>query len=200
MSDRVHLTLRIEGMTCEGCAQHVMQALKGVRGVETTEVGDWREGMAAVVAEAQVAEENLAGAVANAGYRAVVQAKRPLEGGQRVPRSESADFDLMTIGGGSAAFAAAIKAAELGARVAIVEEGTIGGTCVNIGCMPSKTLIKAAEICYHTAYPNFEGLAACPPPSDWQRVVRQKDELVAALLSRSGLRANETRGEDGELY
>jgi mercuric reductase len=181
MSGRVHLTLRIEGMTCEGCARHVMQALKGVRGVETTEVDDWREGMAAVVAEAQVAEETLAGAVANAGYRAVVQAKRPLEGGQRAPRSESADFDLMTIGGGSAAFAAAIKAAELGARVAIVEEGTIGGTCVNIGCVPSKTLIKAAEICYHTAYPNFEGLAACPPPSDWQRVVRQKDELVAAL-------------------
>jgi mercuric reductase len=87
----------------------------------------------------------------------------------------------MILGGGSAAFAAAIKAAELGARVAIVEKGTIGGTCVNIGCVPSKTLIKAAELCYHSAYPSFEGLAACPPPSDWQRVVRQKDELVAAL-------------------
>jgi mercuric reductase len=87
----------------------------------------------------------------------------------------------MTIGGGSAAFAAAIKAAELGAKVAIVEKGTIGGTCVNIGCVPSKTLIKAAELCYHAAYPQFEGLTACPPPSDWQRVVQQKDELVAAL-------------------
>jgi mercuric reductase len=149
MSDRVHLTLRIEGMTCEGCARHVMQAPKGVRGVETAEVGDWREGMAAVVAEAQVAEETLAGAVANAGYRAVVQAKRPLEGGQRAPRSESADFDLMTIGGGSAAFAAAIKAAELGARVAIVEEGTIGGTCVNIGCVPSKTLKGGGDLLPH---------------------------------------------------
>lgn len=90
-------------------------------------------------------------------------------------------YDLMTVGGGSAAFAAAIKAAELGAKVAIVEKGTIGGTCVNIGCVPSKTLIKAAELCYHSAYPQFEGLTACPPPSDWQRVVRQKDELVAAL-------------------
>jgi mercuric reductase len=181
MNNRVHLTLRIEGMTCEGCARHVTQALKSVPGVVVTEVGDWREGMAAVVAEAQVAEETLAGAVANAGYRAVIQAKRPLEGGQWAPRAESADFDLMTVGGGSAAFAAAIKAVELGARVAIVEEGTIGGTCVNIGCVPSKTLIKAAEICYHAAYSNFEGMTACPPPSDWQRVVRQKDELVAAL-------------------
>jgi len=94
----------------------------------------------------------------------------------------------MTIGGGSAAFAAAIKAAELGAKVAIVEQGTIGGTCVNIGCVPSKTLIKAAEICYHSAYSTFEGLAACPPPSDWQRVVRQKDELVAALREEKYVR------------
>lgn len=98
-----------------------------------------------------------------------------------VPEPKGRDYDLMTIGGGSAAFAAAIKAAELGARVAIVEKGTIGGTCVNIGCVPSKTLIKAAELCYHSAYPQFEGLTACPPPSDWQRVVQQKDELVAAL-------------------
>ncbi len=98
-----------------------------------------------------------------------------------VPESKGRDYDLITIGGGSAAFAAAIKAAELGARVAIVEEGTIGGTCVNIGCVPSKTLIKAAELCYHSAYPQFEGLTACPPPSDWRRVVQQKDELVAAL-------------------
>lgn len=95
--------------------------------------------------------------------------------------SERQNYDLMTIGGGSAAFAAAIKAAELGAKVAIVERGTIGGTCVNIGCVPSKTLIKAAELCYHSAYPQFEGLTTCPPPSDWQHVVQQKDELVTAL-------------------
>jgi len=95
--------------------------------------------------------------------------------------SQRTHYDVITIGGGSAAFSAAIKAAELGARVAIVEKGTIGGTCVNIGCVPSKTLIKAAELCYHSAYPQFEGLTACPPPSNWQRVVQQKDELVAAL-------------------
>jgi mercuric reductase len=117
----------------------------------------------------------------NTGYRGVVQARRPLENGRQTPRAEGAEFDLITIGGGSAAFAAAIKTAELGAKVAIVEEGTIGGTCVNIGCVPSKTLIKAAEVCYHAAYSNFQGMTACPPPSDWQRVIRQKDELVAAL-------------------
>ncbi len=94
---------------------------------------------------------------------------------------DPADYDLMIIGGGSAGFAAAIKAAELGAQVAIVEQGTIGGTCVNIGCVPSKTLIRAVETCYKCAYTHFEGLPSCPPPSDWQRVVHQKDELVAQL-------------------
>lgn len=90
-------------------------------------------------------------------------------------------YDLMVIGGGSAGFAAAIKAAELGAQVAIVEQGTIGGTCVNIGCVPSKTLIRAVETCYKCTYTQFAGLPSCPPPSDWQRVVKQKDELVATL-------------------
>ena len=54
-------------------------------------------------------------------------------------------FDLVVVGGGSAGFAAAIRGAELGARVALVEGGTLGGTCVNIGCVPSKTLIRAAR-------------------------------------------------------
>ncbi|WP_409592982.1 hypothetical protein [Sphingobium sp. SA2] len=75
----------------------------------------------------------------------------------------------------------------MGAKVAIIEHATIGGTCVNIGCVPSKTLIRAAEHCFHSAYPNFEGLAACPPPSDWQRVIEQKNELVAALRENTSM-------------
>lgn len=181
MSTRVHVLLRVEGMTCEGCARHVTEALKAVRGVEQAQVGFWRAGQATVVASSDVRDDALVDAVQKAGYHGVMVERRPLEPSRAVPSSRGRDYDLMTIGGGSAAFAAAIRAAELGARVAIVEKGTIGGTCVNIGCVPSKTLIKAAELCYHSAYPQFEGLTACPPPSDWQRVVQQKDELVAAL-------------------
>lgn len=181
MSDQDQIALRVEGMTCEGCARHVTEALKAMQGVDRVEVGSWQSGRATVVAKPDVSEATLVDAVRKSGYRAAVVERRPLEPGRLVPSSNSKDYDLMTIGGGSAAFAAAIKAAELGAKVAIVEKGTIGGTCVNIGCVPSKTLIKAAELCYHSAYPQFEGLTACPPPSDWQRVVQQKDELVAAL-------------------
>ncbi|MBI5410837.1 MAG: FAD-dependent oxidoreductase, partial [Nitrospirae bacterium] len=181
MSDRSHMLLRIEGMTCEGCARHVAEALKAVPGVEQAQVGSWCAGQATVVARSGITDRDLIEAIQKAGYRGVIIERRSLEPTRAVPSSKSREYDLMTIGGGSAAFAAAIKAAELGAKVAIVEKGTIGGTCVNIGCVPSKTLIKAAEFCYHAAYPQFEGLTACPPPSDWQRVVQQKDELVAAL-------------------
>jgi len=54
MSERAHFTLRIEGMTCAGCARHVTQALKSVSGVESVEIGDWQVGTAAVVASAAV--------------------------------------------------------------------------------------------------------------------------------------------------
>jgi mercuric reductase len=180
MADRVQIVLAVGGMTCDGCARHVGTALNAVVGVEEVTVPTWQVGRATVIAEAGVADEMLIGTVENAGYRARVREHRPVRQGQRFPSGGEA-YDLVVIGGGSAAFAAAIKGAELGAKVAIVEAGTIGGTCVNIGCVPSKTLIKAAELCYRSAYPKFEGLAACPPPSDWQRVIQQKDELVAAL-------------------
>ena len=171
-SERAHILLRIEGMTCEGCARHVTEALKSVPSVELAQVGSWREGRATVVAKSEVNDRDLLEAIQKASYRGVIIERRGLEPSRAVPSAKSRGYDLMTIGGGSAAFAAAIKAAELGARVAIVEKGTIGGTGVNIGCVPSKTLIEAAELCYHSAYPHFEGLTACPPPSDWQRVVQ----------------------------
>ncbi len=180
MAERVQVTLDVQGMTCDGCAAHVEKALRGVAGVEEAKVPNWRGGRATVTAGAAVADEALVRAVEAAGYRARVRERRAVREGQRFP-ARGDTYDLMVVGAGSAAFAAAIKAAELGARVALVEAGTIGGTCVNVGCVPSKTLIKAAELCYRSAYPKFEGLTACPPPSDWRRVVQQKDELVVAL-------------------
>lgn len=180
MADRIQVTMDIQGMTCDGCASHVEKALSAVAGVDDAKVPSWRTGRATAVAGGGVADETLARAVEGAGYRAQVRARRQIREGQRFA-SGGESYDLMILGSGSAAFAAAIKAADLGAKVAMVEAATVGGTCVNVGCVPSKTLIKAAELCYRSAYPKFEGLAACPPPSDWQRVVQQKDELVAAL-------------------
>lgn len=91
------------------------------------------------------------------------------------------EFDLVIVGGGSAGFAAAIKGAELGARVALVEGGTLGGTCVNVGCVPSKTLIRAAEARHRRVHHGFDGIPSADGAADWSRVREQKDALVAEL-------------------
>src|SRR6266545_1919208 len=93
----------------------------------------------------------------------------------------SSEFDLAIVGGGSAGFAAAIKAAELGARVALTESGTLGGTCVNVGCVPSKTLIRAAEAQHRRVHHGFEGIPTTDGRPDWRAVRAQKDELVTEL-------------------
>jgi mercuric reductase len=91
-------------------------------------------------------------------------------------------YDLAVIGAGSAGFSAAITAAELGARVALVGHGTIGGTCVNTGCVPSKNLIRATEALHHArAAARFRGIRAEARVEDWRAVVRGKDALVDSL-------------------
>ena len=89
-------------------------------------------------------------------------------------------YDLAVVGAGSAGFSAAITAAELGARVALIGHGTIGGTCINVGCLPSKTLIRATEAIHQAGTASrFAGVQAEGRISDWAAVVRQKAELVA---------------------
>ena len=91
-------------------------------------------------------------------------------------------YDLAIIGAGSAGFSAAITAADEGARVALIGGGTIGGTCVNVGCVPSKTLIRATETLHQArAAHRFSGIAASARIDDWGAVARQKDDLVASL-------------------
>lgn len=91
-------------------------------------------------------------------------------------------YDLAVIGAGSAGFSAAIAAAEQGAQVALIGHGTIGGTCVNVGCVPSKTLIRATESLHHAeAAARFAGIRAEGRLTDWTALVAQKDELVAGL-------------------
>ncbi|MBI4951531.1 MAG: mercury(II) reductase [Myxococcales bacterium] len=90
-------------------------------------------------------------------------------------------FDLIVVGAGSAAFGAALRASELGARVAMVERGTLGGTCVNIGCVPSKTLIRAAEAVHRANHPRFAGVTAQARVEDFRALMAEKRSLVAEL-------------------
>jgi len=97
-------------------------------------------------------------------------------------RKGGGHYDLAVLGAGSAGFSAAIRAAELGAQVALIGNGAIGGTCVNVGCVPSKTLIRAMEgVRRSRAASRFAGIAVETRLTDWRALIAQKDELVAGL-------------------
>jgi mercuric reductase len=91
------------------------------------------------------------------------------------------DCDLLVIGTGGGGMGAAIRGAELGYRTVIIEAGTIGGTCVNRGCVPSKTLMRAAATYYHAGHHAFEGVCTRQEGIDWPTLMAQKDALVDNL-------------------
>ncbi|BBX73623.1 mercury(II) reductase [Mycobacterium shinjukuense] len=90
-------------------------------------------------------------------------------------------YDLAIIGSGGAGFAAAIAARTKGRSVVMVERGTVGGTCVNTGCVPSKALLAAAEARHVSQEARFPGITSAPFGVDPRRLIGGKDELVAAL-------------------
>ncbi|MHA7295213.1 mercury(II) reductase [Arthrobacter sp. HLT1-21] len=94
------------------------------------------------------------------------------------------DFDLAVIGSGGGAFAAAIRATNLGKRVVMIERGTVGGTCVNTGCVPSKALLAAAEA-RHTAQDSgrFPGITTTAEPVDMTGLIGGKRSLVENMRS-----------------
>lgn len=170
--------MEVGGMTCDDCAHHVTQALLAA-GAGDVSV-QWRTGKARFSWPVGVSESALSAAVAGAGYRPgqlqVVKAAEPL-----YRPGAGSDYDLVILGAGSAAFAAAIKATEAGFKVAMVEESTLGGTCVNVGCVPSKALLRAGELAWTAGHHPFAGISTTSGPVDLQKLVGQKDELVAML-------------------
>jgi mercuric reductase len=95
------------------------------------------------------------------------------------------DYDLIVIGAGSAGFSASITAADAGKRVALLGHGTIGGTCVNVGCVPSKAMIRAAEAIHGAKTAGrFPGLAGDAKVEDWGRLIAAKDDLVDTLRQK----------------
>ena len=90
-------------------------------------------------------------------------------------------YDLAIIGGGSAAFAAAIHARRKGLGVVMLERAQIGGTCVNVGCIPSKALLAAADA-RHIAHDNrFPGIETAAGPAQMATLVAGKNEIVTDL-------------------
>lgn len=178
--EMTEIELDVRGMTCDSCAMHVVEALRSVDGVKDALVPDWQSGQATVHAEAAITAEALSAAVHEAGYSATVKTRQPV-GGPVSGDGEGSDYDLIVIGGGSAGFGAVIKGAELGYNVALVEAGTIGGTCVNVGCVPSKTLIRAMETYHEAGRGRFRGVHTTSGDLNWPQVIAYKDDLVVEM-------------------
>src|SRR5215467_14290333 len=87
-------------------------------------------------------------------------------------------YDLVILGSGSTAFAAALHAAELWKSAVMTEFRSVGGTCANRGCLPSKNLIEAARLVYDAAHPRYPGLSPVRMPVNWPELVAQKDEII----------------------
>lgn len=175
MADLTHL-LSISGMTCSRCADTIEAALNRLSGVRA--VVSYDDALATVTHALEVTPAALVRSVKAAGYEATL-----LNASSRhePPRESPAGLHVAVLGSGSAAFAAAIKATENGAQVTMIESGTLGGTCVNVGCVPSKIMIRAAHIAHLQAHHPFDGIGRTEPPIARQKLLAQQQARVEEL-------------------
>ncbi|OGC11682.1 dihydrolipoyl dehydrogenase [candidate division WOR-1 bacterium RIFOXYA12_FULL_52_29] len=92
------------------------------------------------------------------------------------------EFDLAILGGGPGGYAAAIRAAQLGAKVVLIEQDKVGGTCLNRGCIPTKALIASTNFYERMQKAESLGLSATNISIDFAKVVARKNEVVAKLV------------------
>lgn len=178
--------MRIEGMTCLHCEATIAEALTaaGARQVEAS----WPDGRATLNA-ADATDEQLTAAVEKAGYRVVSidEAEPKKRGHEALVGEKSHDYDLVVVGSGSAAFAAAIRATESGFRVALMESNVVGGTCVNVGCVPSKAMLAPADAYFRAGHHPFAGIRTSADGLDLGALVDSKAQLVDQLRSEKYL-------------
>lgn len=96
-------------------------------------------------------------------------------------------FTLAILGSGPGGYVAALKAAQMGARVAVVEKSHLGGTCLNNGCIPSKALLASAELLHRLADAAELGIEVPQVSARWEKMQARKDDILKTL--RGGIRA-----------
>jgi mercuric reductase len=191
-------TLAVTGMTCADCAHHVQKALERLPGVRRVKV-EYLKGVARIESETALAFDTLNAALPK-NYRVKslpAQATRGAAtppssllgkalgvfGGSRPARSgPQMPLNIAVIGTGGGAMAAAITAAERRAKVTLIERGTIGGTCVNNGCVPSKIMIRAAHFAHARKQSPFDtGISASAPRVNRKLLLAQQQARVDEL-------------------
>ncbi|HZC76723.1 MAG TPA: FAD-dependent oxidoreductase, partial [Ktedonobacterales bacterium] len=92
------------------------------------------------------------------------------------------DFDVVILGGGMGGYPAAIRASQLGLKVALVEQDKLGGTCLHIGCIPTKALLESSELYHRVSARGAEfGIGADKVTYDYPRIATRRDAVVNQL-------------------
>jgi mercuric reductase len=107
-------------------------------------------------------------------------------------------YDLVILGSGSTAFASAIHAQELGKTAVMIESRSLGGTCVNRGCLPSKNLIEAARLVHDAAHPRYPGLTAGRLGVNFPALIAQKDEVIGGYRDQHYASILDDADENGQ--
>ena len=173
------ITLTISGMTCASCTHHVQEVLIAIAGVTSARVS-YDEANAVIETDTEIHEKILIDAVEALGYTAKIVVPDNNTGLTKDENTE--ELRVAIIGSGSAAFACAIKAAEGSAKVTIIEGAdVIGGCCVNVGCVPSKILIRAAQLAEQQRHNPFAGLDNHAPQLSRALLAQQQTARVEEL-------------------
>src|ERR1051326_1311402 len=91
-------------------------------------------------------------------------------------------FQVLVIGAGPGGYVAALKAAQMGAKVAVVEKHHLGGTCLNYGCIPSKALLSSAEMLHNVRQADKWGVkVGSSVEFDWGAITGHKDKTIRQL-------------------
>ena len=104
--------------------------------------------------------------------------------------NQSPIYDLIVIGGGPAGTTAALRARELGASVALIERGSMGGTCTNDGCVPTRVLARAARLMSNASQYADYGITVSPPELDFQRLLARTQAIVYGMHEKKQLIAH----------
>jgi mercuric reductase len=173
---KVTVKLSVTGMTCDHCAKSIEKMLSQKEGVKEIKVSYPNASCECSYDPDKISKDEIVSVInSTKSYQAKVLSNN----------SNNNQYDLIIIGGGSAAFSAAIKAEELGLKTLMVNGGlNFGGTCVNVGCVPSKFLIRAGETVYHANHSNFKGIKPNGADVDFKQVIKEKKDLVANLQQK----------------
>src|SRR3569832_252797 len=189
------INLKIGGMTCNSCAAHIKEALENMQGVQSAHVS-YPKADAQIIADPTLSPEKLIAIVNQLGNRATqvdatavsqhqaISASMPKQANAKAGNGNGPGngLHIAVIGSGGSAMAAALKAVEQGAKVTLIERGTIGGTCVNVGCVPSKIMIRAAHIAHLRRHSPFDdGIKPTTPAILRERLLAQQLVRVEEL-------------------